>query len=45
LFADASLPGSSDFVIRRRPGAVRDQHVEQLQSFLLSQSLPAASLA
>jgi LysR family glycine cleavage system transcriptional activator len=45
LFADASLPGSSDFVIRRRPGAVRDQHVDQLQNFLLSEFLPAASLA
>jgi LysR family glycine cleavage system transcriptional activator len=40
LFADASLPGSWDFVIRRRPGTARDQHVAQLQNFLLSQSTP-----
>ncbi|MGA8194333.1 MAG: hypothetical protein WB902_13275, partial [Acetobacteraceae bacterium] len=45
LITDVSLPGSSDFVIRRRPGAARDQHVEQLQTFLLSQSLSAASLS
>ena len=34
-FADASLPGSWDFVIRRRPGAARDVHVDQ------SAALPA----
>jgi LysR family transcriptional regulator, glycine cleavage system transcriptional activator len=44
LFTDLSLPGSADFIIRHRPGAARDQHVAQLQNFLLSQSLPAASL-
>ena len=38
LFADASLPGSWDFVIRRRPDAARDMHVDQLQRFLLAQS-------
>jgi LysR family glycine cleavage system transcriptional activator len=37
-FADVSLPGSWDFVIRRRPGTARDGHVEQLQDFLLSQT-------
>jgi LysR family glycine cleavage system transcriptional activator len=35
-FGDRSLPGSWDFVIRRRPGAARDVHVAQLQNFLLS---------
>lgn len=34
-FADRSLPGSWDMVIRRRPGAARDGHVAQLQNFLL----------
>jgi LysR family glycine cleavage system transcriptional activator len=38
LFADQSMPGSSDFVIRPRPGAARDVHVNQLQRFLLAQS-------
>jgi LysR family glycine cleavage system transcriptional activator len=37
-FADVSLPGSWDFVIRSRPGAARDVHVSQLQRFLLTQS-------
>ena len=37
-FADASLPGSWDFIIRRRPGTARDTHVDQLQRFLLAQS-------
>jgi LysR family transcriptional regulator, glycine cleavage system transcriptional activator len=45
LFADVSLPGSWDFVIRRRPGAARDQHVAQLQNFLLSQSVTAKGLS
>ncbi len=39
-FADRSLPGSWDMIIRRRPGAARDGHVASLQSFLL-QSLAA----
>jgi LysR family glycine cleavage system transcriptional activator len=34
-FADRSLPGSSDMIIRSRPGVARDGHVAQLQSFLL----------
>jgi LysR family glycine cleavage system transcriptional activator len=34
-FAGRSLPGSWDMIIRRRPGAARDGHVAQLQSFLL----------
>jgi LysR family glycine cleavage system transcriptional activator len=34
-FGDRSLPGSSDMIIRRRPGAARDGHVAQLQNFLL----------
>jgi LysR family glycine cleavage system transcriptional activator len=33
-FADRSLPGSWDMIIRRRPGAARDGHVAQLQNFL-----------
>jgi LysR family transcriptional regulator, glycine cleavage system transcriptional activator len=45
LFGDTSLPGSWDFVIRRRPGAARDQHVAQLQDFPLSQSLSAVPIA
>jgi len=34
-FGDRSLPGSSDMIIRRRPGAARDVHVASLQKFLL----------
>jgi len=34
-FGERSLPGSSDMIIRCRPGAARDQHVAQLQTFLL----------
>jgi LysR family glycine cleavage system transcriptional activator len=34
-FSDRSLPGSSDMIIRSRPGAARDRHVAQLQAFLL----------
>jgi hypothetical protein len=34
------LAGSSDFVIRRRPGAARDRHVAQLLEHLLQ---PAVS--
>lgn len=37
-FGDRSLPGSWDFVIRRRPGAQRDVHVDQLRKFLLAQA-------
>ncbi len=37
-FGDASMPGSWDFIIRRRPGAARDGHVAQLQNFLLAQT-------
>jgi LysR family transcriptional regulator, glycine cleavage system transcriptional activator len=43
-FAGRSLPGSWDMVIRRRPGAARDGHVAQLQSFLL-QSLALGVVA
>lgn len=35
LFPGRALPGSSDFVIRRRPGALRDRHVAQLADYLL----------
>jgi LysR family glycine cleavage system transcriptional activator len=38
LFPDQSLPGSWGFVIRQRPGAARDSHVDQLRNFLLAQS-------
>lgn len=34
-FAERSLPGSWDMVIRRRPGAARDGHVAQLQNCLV----------
>ena len=37
-FPDRSLPGSSDFVIRRRPGLERDGHVGQLAEYLLGTS-------
>ena len=37
LFADRSLPGSWDFVIRGRPDAARDIHVSHLRDYLLSQ--------
>ena len=33
-FADRSLPGLWDMIIRRRPGAARDDHVAHLRSFL-----------
>jgi hypothetical protein len=42
-FGDRALPGSWDMIIRRRPGAARDGHVAQLQSFLL-QSLSSGAL-
>jgi len=35
VFPDRTLPGSSDFVIRRRPGLERDRHVGQLAEYLL----------
>jgi LysR family transcriptional regulator, glycine cleavage system transcriptional activator len=35
-FGDRSMPGSWDFIIRRRPGASRDIHVEHLLKYLLS---------
>ncbi|MGA3402060.1 MAG: LysR substrate-binding domain-containing protein [Acetobacteraceae bacterium] len=35
LFPDRTLAGSSDFVIRRRPGMERDRHVGQLAEYLL----------
>ncbi len=35
LFPARMLTGSSDFIIRRRPGAARDQHVAQLLEHLL----------
>jgi LysR family transcriptional regulator, glycine cleavage system transcriptional activator len=35
VFPDRALPGSSDFVIRRRPGLERDGHVGQLAAYLL----------
>ncbi len=35
-FPDRALPGSFDFVIRRRPGAARDGHVAQLLEYLLA---------
>jgi LysR family glycine cleavage system transcriptional activator len=41
-FADRSLPGSWDMIIRRRPGAARDVHVASLQNFL-RQSLAASA--
>lgn len=36
VFGERSMPGSWDFVIRRRPGTARDVHVAQLENFLLS---------
>ncbi|HEY1935540.1 MAG TPA: LysR substrate-binding domain-containing protein [Acetobacteraceae bacterium] len=35
LFPDRTLPSSSQFVIRRRPGAARDKHVAQLTEYLV----------
>ncbi len=35
VFPDRALAGSSDFVIRRRPGMERDGHVGQLAAYLL----------
>ena len=42
LFADRSLPGSWDFVIRGRPDVARDVHVDHLRTYLLAQSPSAA---
>jgi LysR family glycine cleavage system transcriptional activator len=39
LFPEWSLPGTWDFVIRERPDAPRDGHVEQLRDYLLSQAM------
>jgi LysR family glycine cleavage system transcriptional activator len=36
LFTDRSLPGSWDFIIRGRPDAARDVHVNHLRDYLLS---------
>lgn len=36
MFPDRVLPGTSDFVIRRRPGMERDRHVGQLAEYLLN---------
>jgi LysR family transcriptional regulator, glycine cleavage system transcriptional activator len=35
VFPDRALPGSFDFVIRRRPGMERDRHVGQLAEYLV----------
>lgn len=35
VFPERTLPGSSEFVIRRRPGMERDRHVGQLVEYLL----------
>jgi LysR family glycine cleavage system transcriptional activator len=40
LFPDRMLAGSSDFVIRRRPGAARDGHVAQLLEYLTAAPKP-----
>jgi LysR family glycine cleavage system transcriptional activator len=42
LFADRSLPGSWDFIIRGRPDVARDVHVDHLRTYLLAQTLSAA---
>ena len=34
VFPDRALAGSSDFVVRRRPGMERDRHVGQLVEYL-----------
>jgi LysR family transcriptional regulator, glycine cleavage system transcriptional activator len=39
LFPERSLPGSWDFVIRERPAAARDAHVEQLRDYLIAQAV------
>ncbi len=40
VFPDRVLPGSFDFVIRRRPGKERDRHVGQLAEYLLNATAP-----
>ncbi len=42
LFADRSLRGSWDFVIRGRPDVARDIHVDHLRNYLLAQPMSAA---
>jgi LysR family glycine cleavage system transcriptional activator len=42
LFPDRVLIGSSDFVIRRRPGLERDRHVGQLAEHLLDENATLA---
>jgi LysR family glycine cleavage system transcriptional activator len=37
-FPEQGLPGSWDVVLRRRPGAERDEHVGQLERFLVAQA-------
>jgi len=41
VFPDRALPGSFDFIIRRRPGLERDRHVGQLAEYLLNGTAPA----
>jgi len=45
VFPGRTLPGSSDFVIRRRPGMERDRHVGQLAEFLLHVATSAGDKA
>lgn len=42
LFPDRMLPGSTEFVIRRRPGTERDRHVGQLAEYLVEAARPEA---
>ena len=39
VFADRSLPGSWNFIIRGRLDAARDVHVNHLREYLLAESL------
>ncbi|HTW71516.1 MAG TPA: LysR substrate-binding domain-containing protein [Acetobacteraceae bacterium] len=41
VFPDRVLPGSGDFVIRRRSGMERDRHVGQLADYLLKETAPS----
>jgi LysR family transcriptional regulator, glycine cleavage system transcriptional activator len=41
VFPDRVMPGSFDFVIRRRPGMERDRHVGQLAEYLLNATEPS----
>jgi LysR family glycine cleavage system transcriptional activator len=45
LFPNRSLPGSWDFVIRGRPDAARDVHVDHLRRYLLSHSTAGLATA